>query len=378
MIKNILIKQIYNSFKEKTIKVFLKTEKGIFSASSPSGTSRGKYEARTLDLKKIFKNFSKIKKEFINKNEKDVDKIIKKIGIEKIGANLSIALSVTALRALSNNKIYKFLNPYANIFPYPLGNVIGEWLKNSIQEFLVIPIKAKNIQEAIETNLLIWEDVRRILPENVLNYENAWISKFDDLKNLDLLSKVAENYEALIGIDFAASNLYKNGKYFYSKLNKKIDTEEQMDFIIDLIKTYKIFYVEDPFHENDFESFSELTKKVKCLIAGDDLFSTQQERLKIGIKNKSGNAIIIKPDQAGTITKTLEAIKIAKNSNFTTIVSHRSKETLDDFISDLAISIKAPLIKCGIYGKERKAKLDRLLEIWNKIENPKMSKIYIS
>jgi len=376
MIKDIAISQIHNSFKEKTIKVFLKTEKGVFSASPPSGKSRGRFESKTLDMKTILKIFPRIKNNFIGENESNVDKIIENVGIENIGANLSIALSIASLRAISNNDVYKFLNFSAKKFPYPLGNVIGEWLKNSIQEFLVIPIKAKTIEEAIKTNFSIWKDVGNILRSRK-NYEGACVSKFDDIKNLDLLSKISENYEARIGLDFAASHLYKDGKYIYSKLNKKLDKGEQLDFVIDLIKTYKIFYVEDPFNENDFESFGELTRKAKCLIVGDDIFSTQPDKLEIGVKRKAGNAIIIKPDQAGTVSKTLNTIKIAKKAGFATIVSHRSGETNDNFIADLAIGTESPFIKCGVYGKERKSKLNRLLEIWNEIKNPRMSNIFI-
>jgi len=382
MIRDVSVSTILNSRNEKTIKVFIKTDKGVYNASSPSGKSIGRWEAKTLSIKNILKNFSKTKKNFIDKDEREIDKIIERIGINKIGANLSIALSIAGLRAVSNNKVYKFLNFSARSFPYPLGNVIGGGAHRgytSEQEFLVLPKKAKTIKEAIGTNLSIWKDVGKILKSKKVlfgkNDEGAWMCKLNDIKTLDLLSDVAEDYGARIGIDFAAYQIYKNGIYFYLQPNRKFSSEEQLDFVENLIKTYKIFYVEDPFHQSDFKNFSKLTKRVKCLIASDDLIGTQPSRLKIGIKKRAGNAVIIKPDQAGTVSKTLKTIEIAKKAKFTTIVSHRSGETTDNFISDLAVATSSPLIKCGIYGKERASKLNRLLKIWNSIKNPRMSKL---
>ena len=383
MIKNLSISKIFTSCNSRTIKVSIKTEKGIFSASSPLGTSKGKYEAKILNVNTIVKNFPKIKKKFIRKNERDIDKIIEKIGIETIGANLSLALSIAGLRASSDNNVYKFLNPSAKTFPYPLGNVIGGGAHKgytSEQEFLVTN-KAKTIKEAIETNLSIWKEIGKILKSrNILignNYEGAWMCKLNDIDTLDLLSKVAEQSGGRIGIDFASNQIYKKGKYFYLHPERKLSPEEQLEFVLDLIKTYNLFYVEDPFHENDFKHFAELTRKSKCLVVGDDIFATQPSRIKLGVKTKAGNAIIIKPDQVGTLSKTLKTVKIAKKANFKTVVSHRSRDTIDSFISDLAVGIESPIIKCGIYGKERKAKLDRLIEIWNKIEKPRMSKLFI-
>jgi len=375
MIKNIALSEIYNSCKEKTIQISIKTEKGTFSASAPSGTSKGKYEARTINIKTIKKIFPKIKKRLLGKEESKIDKFI-----EKIGSNLSLPLSIAAIRAITNNNPYKFFNSKANTFPYPLGNAIGGGAHSgylSEQEFLVIPLKAKAIKEAVKTNLSIWKEVENTLKPFITgrNRENAWICKLNDLKSLEILSNIAKDYGARVGIDFASSQIYKNGRYYYKHPDRNFSPEDQLEFILNLIKTYKLIYVEDPFHENDFEHFAELTKKAKCLITGDDLFATQSSRLKIGIKKKAGNAIIIKPNQAGTVSKTLETVKIAKKAGFATIVSHRSCETRDSFIADLALGTEFPIIKCGIYGKEREAKFKRLIELWNKIENPKMTKL---
>jgi len=379
MIKDIILSEIYNSCKEKTIKVSMKTEKGVFSSAPPSGTSKSSYETKTLGIEKIKKYFPSIKKKFIGREEEEVDKIIKRTGAEKIGANLSIALSIASIKAITNNESYKFFHPHAKVFPYPLGNTIGGGVHSgyiSEQEFLVIPVKARTIKEAVETNLSIWKEAGKILKPFLIgrNRENAWTCKLNDLKCLEILNGIAENFGARMGIDFAANNIY-NGRYYYRHPDRNFSAEEQLEFVLDLIKAYKLVYVEDPFQENDFESLAILTKKAKRLIAGDDYFATQLYRLKRGVKKKAGNAIIIKPNQTGTISKTLEAVKLAKKSNFTTIVSHRSCETVDDFISDLAVGIEAPIIKTGIYGKEREAKFKRLEKIWNKAVKPKMANL---
>jgi len=380
MIKDIILSEIYNSCKEKTIQISIKTENGTFSASPPSGTSKGNYESKTLDVKLIKKRFPKTKMKFIGRREVEVDDIIERMGIERIGANLSIAMSIAALRAISNNNPYHFLNPHARNFPFPLGNAMGGGAHSgylSEQEFLVLPVRAKSIKEAKETNLSIWKEVEYYLKPFIVgrNRENAWMCNLNDLKSLEYLTNIAEEFEARVGIDFAANNIYNNGRYYYKHPDRNFSAEEQLDFVLDLIKTYKLVYVEDPFHENDLKHFAELAKKAKCLITGDDLFATQPSRLRLGIKRKAGNAIIIKPNQAGNLHKTLETVMLAKKARYTIVVSHRSCETNDSFIADLALGINAPIIKCGIYGKEREAKLNRLIEIWKGVKKPRMVRL---
>ncbi|MFH0929373.1 MAG: enolase [Candidatus Aenigmatarchaeota archaeon] len=382
MIKDIMIRPIDNSCGKKTVRVTLKTDKGDFIARAAAGTSEGSHEAKSIKIENAIRYFPRYKPHFIGQSEKHVDRLIEEVGLDNLGAHISIALSMAGIRAVSNNNVYQFLNPKELKFPLPLGNVIGGGVHKGYlteQEFLVFPKKAKTMKEALETNQKIWETVGKILKSKRMvdgnNYEGAWMCKLDDIKTLDLLSQVAEQYDAGIGIDFAASENFKNGIYYYKNPERKLSPEKQMEFILGLINAYKLEYVEDPFHEDDFKNFSELTRKAKCLIVGDDLFVTQEERLKQGIKKKAGNAIIIKPDQAGTVSRTLKTVKLANKAKFKTIVSHRSGETMDDFISDLAVGIGSPLIKCGIFGRERKAKHDRLVEIWKNTEKPKLNKL---
>lgn len=389
MIKDIDILPIYNSRGEQTIKVWVKTGKSVYTGSSPSGKSKGKWEAKTLDVKKVLTLFSGIKKNLIGMEEdfEAVDDLLEELGgkeFGKIGGNLSTAISIACIRATSDNNVFSLLNPGAKSLPYPLGNVIGGGAHggfSAIQEFLVIPKKAKTIFDAIETNFSIWNAVGKHLKVKGFtagtNDEGAWVARLNDLETLDILSKIAEEHEASIGIDIAGSQLYKKGYYTYNHLGKKFSSGEHLDFVKHLIRTYKLAYVEDPFHENDFKSFAELTKRVSCIVCGDDLFATRPDRLKQGIKNKAANSIMIKPNQVGTISKALEVIKLAKENRITPIIGHRSGETTDSFIADLAVGVEAPLIKCGISGGERTAKLNRLIEICDKMKRPQMTKLDI-
>lgn len=387
MIRDVRALEVFNSRGEKTLKAYVKTDAGIFSSCAPTGKSVGEYEAKVLETGKALKLLPRVRKELRGlKQWEDVDKKLERFA--STGANLSVAISQAALRAFANGNVYEFLNPKAKYFPYPLGNVIGGGAhggSTDIQEFLVIP-KAKNIEDAIEKNFSVWKEVKERL-KNMRTFKNrqqvcgrndegAWISPLDDLKTLDLLSGIAEQFSCRVGLDIAASQLFKKGKYVYPKLQKSLSAEEQIDFAADLIKTYNLAYVEDPFHEEDFSSFAELTRKTnRVIIAGDDLFASQAYRLKEGIRKDAGNGIIIKPNQAGTISRILDTAKLAKTSGFALIVSHRSGETCDSCISDLAVGIAAPLIKCGISGGERVAKLNRLIEIWEEVKRPQMAKL---
>ena len=392
MIKDIIAIPSYNSRGEQTLKIWIMNKHGFYSAYAPSGKSRGKWEAKTLDAKKALKKVPKIKKRLIGMKERDYeifDDKLEKIGgkdLKKIGANLSIALSMANIRAASDNKVYKFLNPDARHVPFPLGNVIGGGAHGgftSIQEFLVFAPKAKDIFQAIETNFKVWNDVGKALRLKGFtagrNDEGAWIMRKDDLKTLDFITKIAEKHGAKVGVDIAAGEFYKRGKYTYHHLKKKFNSGEQLEFVKDIIKTYKLVYVEDPFHESDFKSFSELRKKVKCLIVGDDLYATNPERIVKGIDKEAGNGVLIKPDQIGLVSRAMLTAEIAKRGGFIPVVSHRSGETEDTFISDLAVAVEAPLLKCGISGTERVAKVNRLIEIWNGIKGtkrkPQMAKL---
>jgi len=344
MIKSIKVKNIKNSRKEKSVQVIINNK---FYGNSPSGKSAGSHEAK----RKGKYNVSR----FIGKDFKEIDKFIK---VRSMGADFSIALSIAAWKA-QELKLGKH-------FPRLLGNVVGGGAhggKTSIQEFLVSP-KTKNIPDAIKINNRIHKEIGKKLRSGK-NDEGAWKAKYDDLRTLDLVSEVAEKHGARVGVDIAASEFYKNRKYNYKLLREKFTPGEHVDFLKDVIRTYKLFYVEDPFHEDDFKHFKELKCKTKTLIVGDDLTVTNSVRLKKA--RTCINAIIIKPNQIGTVSKAFEAVRLAKKYKMKTIVSHRSGETMDPFIADFSVYTKANYIKCGIFGKEREIKLKRLKQIWRKV-----------
>jgi len=361
-------------------------------ASAPSGTSVGKYEASSMPRKTdaLIKNAKKILLPKIigmtTSGQENFDYIIKEIdGTENysnIGGSVSIALSMAfahacaKARGLPLHQGMKKSKRY--LLPYPMGKCIGggAHAKNStaIQEFLSIPVGAKNMAEAIRANRRMHAIVYNALKENFpmfkrqLDYEGGWIARIGDEDALGIMTGAAVHVAAetgismRIGIDIAASNLYWNEKYHYGGETKK--TGEQLEYVLDLIDEYNLYYVEDAFQEDDFGSFAELTKRAKgCLICGDDLFATNATRLERGIKMSACNAIIIKPNQAGTLSQTYDAIKMARKKEYTPIVSHRSGETMDTTIASLAVARSCPIIKIGIVGKEREAKLKELLKI---------------
>jgi enolase len=241
----------------------------------------------------------------------------------------------------------------------------------------VLPTRAKSIKEAVEINCEVWRAVKAVFERKYgfvgKNDEGALVAKVDDFKALEILSEIAGDHNAKIGLDFAATNFYKKGRYFFA--GKVFSPNEFLDIVVDILKTYKVAYVEDPFHERDFRAFAELTKKVKSIICGDDLFATNWRRLRKGIEKKAGNAIIIKPNQVGTISLTLRTIELASKYGFICVASHRSGETCDPFIAEFALFCEVPILKCSVFGSERFAKWNKLIELWEKAKRPKMVKI---
>ena len=370
MIKDIAVSSVINSKRQKSLKLEMKTDKGIFSASIPSGTSTGEHEAVEFSVDMVKKCLPKLKTFFIGEEESDIDNLLLKIddsNFQKIGGNFALAMSLCSARSKTKNNLWEITK--SKTFPIHLTNMVGGGRhggNTDFQEFLLFPKRAGAPSDSYKQVLEAYREIGSVLKRKNLflgkNRECAWISKLDDIQTLDLLSKFSDNFN--IGIDCASSSLWKS-KYVYK--NRALSTEKQIDFLLDIIKTYKISYLEDPFHEEDFESFSLLTKKIgkRCLIVGDDLYCTNPDRLKIGIKKESTNGIIIKPNQIGTLLKTKETVDLAKKNKMATISSHRSRETADTWLADLSIAFGSDLIKIGVEGFD-KLKTDRLIYIWNK------------
>ena len=387
-IKEVSAKSILDTRGEKTISVSIKTNVGSFSASSPNGKSKGKFEAKSYkktieeDIKRI-KEFSDY---FSNDDIKGLDdlRLVEDIADGHIGANTLFALESAVLKAVAKEqrkKVWQVINTKAKNFPRLVGNCIGGGKhskaekKPDFQEFLLIP-KSASVSESFDTNMGAKVNAQFIL-KNIdkkfngsKNDENAWMTGLDDKTTLEVLKDLKDNVmderklSLNLGIDAAASSFYSRKKYKY--LNPKLERtkEEQMGYLNNLIKNFNLFYIEDGFEENDFESFSKLLRKFpNSLIVGDDLTVTNSKRLEKAIENKSINGIIVKPNQCGSLLEVKRVCELAKKNNIKIIFSHRSGETEEDILADLAFGFQADFLKCGITGEERESKIKRMIEI---------------
>jgi enolase len=245
--------------------------------------------------------------------------------------------------------------------------------KPDFQEFLLIP-KFKSVKQSFELNKKIKQEVARKLKDKdkkffcKKNDENAWETSLNEKEILDIL----KSFEVDLGLDVAASSFYKRKKYLYENPMLKRTEEEQLDYLYNLIKNFNLFYVEDGFYEEDFENFSKLlAKRPNTLIVGDDLTTTNEKRFERALKEKSINAIIVKPNQIGSLIEVKKVCEMAKKNNIKIVFSHRSGETEENILADLAFGFQADFFKCGITGKEREAKLKRLVEIEDSLKNEK-------
>jgi len=388
LVKSVSAKSISDSRKEKTILVSIKTNVGDFSASAPNGKSRGKHEAEPYrkDLQRDIKTLKQFSHYF---SEDEIEKFgdlrrVEDIVEGHIGANSLFALESAILKALAKEnrkEIWQLINPSARKFPRLIGNCIGggkhsktsspssTGKKPDFQEFLLIP-KMRDVEEDLEINKKAKKETYYLLRERdekfrgKKNDEDAWQTTLNEKEVLDIL----KGLRIPTGIDIAASGFYKRKKYIYQNPALQRTKEEQFSYISNLIKNFSLFYIEDAFEEEDFESFSRLLKKhPDSLIVGDDLTATNERRLKKALEEKSINAIIIKPNQNGSLLKVRDICDLAKKHGIKIVFSHRSGETTERILADLAFGFQADFFKCGITGKEREAKIKRLIEIERKI-----------
>lgn len=411
IIENIKAIQVLDSRGNPTIQVDIELESGIKgSAIVPSGASTGSFEAielrdgdmqtyNGLGVTKAVENVNKkIAKNLIGTNiynQLEIDKkMIKLDGTpnkSKLGANSMLGVSLASARAAANSlnlPLYKYIGGInGTIIPLPMMNVLngGKHANNNlnIQEFMIVPIGGKNFKEMMEMGVEVYKVLKEILKKNNLATSVGDEGGFaPDLKNdeeaIELLLeainiagfKTKRDFE--IALDFASTEMHlaakkinKEGYYFW-KTDKYKTKGEMIDYIIDLVNKYPIYSVEDGLAEEDWKLWKELTKKIgnKVQLVGDDLFVTNKERLSKGIKEQVANSILIKPNQIGTLSETLDTIKLAKKYKYKTIISHRSGETEDTFIADLAVAVNAMQIKTGAPCRtDRVAKYNRLLNI---------------
>jgi len=398
IIEDILARKVLNSRGEETIEVDVITASGFGRAAAPAGKSRGKaevvyYPQGGVDpaLKKvddlIAPELAGLNADFQEEIDTTLHELDGTANFRVIGGNTAFAISMANAEAAANSHgmlLFQFLGgTSANSLPYPPGNTIsgGAHARGKapdIQEYLALPHGAETFLEAASANAEVHRRIGDALKKKCLSFnggksdEGAWIADVDDAEAMEVIARACEevgnelNFEIGFGIDVAASSLWneKEEKYIYPREGKKRDTDEQIDYIRELIEQYHLVYVEDPFHEEDYQSFAELTKKMKnCLICGDDLFVTNTERVSQGVKMGAANAVIIKVNQVGTLSDAVETIDAAQRHGYVTVMSHRSGDTCDWHIAHLAVAYRCPMIKTGVVEGARVAKINELIRI---------------
>jgi len=398
-ITSIYERLVFDSRGDKTVEVDVVSDNQFLGRTcAPSGASVGMYEAQSFvdnNPQKTIDVFRNIKKKFIGLESNDlktIHDILKgfdaSTNYSNIGGSIAYALTISCIDSASkslNLPFYKVLN--SNIgkinFPFPLGNMLGGGAHAGLgtpdlQEFLVCPVGAKSIFEALEINAKIHKqlkiDIERIDPTFTggKGDEGAWAPTIDNDKAIEILERTVKNCgydskkDVRVGIDFASSSLWNPKKkvYEYKRHGKILDTDGQLEYANYLINQYDLIYAEDPLNEEDFDGMSELTKKnPRCLVTGDDLLVTNKERVAIAAKKHSCSGAILKVNQAGSLYDALLFAKECDANNIKIVTSHRSGESIDSHISHIAIATNSIMLKSGVVGGERISKLNELIRI---------------
>ena len=389
---------LFNSRGSKTIEVDIKSDnKFLGRVCAPSGASVGKYEATSFpnggpeeSLKILTQNSQK----FIGLDSSDLKTIhdtLKSLdntnNYSVIGGALAFAVTIASMESASKSleqPLFKTLSQDSDVkCPFPLGNILGGGAHAGpgtpdIQEILICATGSKTIEDAIETNLAVHKELRKVLEKEDPNFTNGrgdeggWAPKLENQKALEVSAKACENLgftlgkEVSLGVDFASSTQWneEKGKYLYDRSGFENSTGEQIDFAANIIDKFKLIYAEDAVHEEAFEDMAELTAKFpNTLVTGDDLTVTSKDILTKAIGVKACNAAILKVNQAGSLFDALEFADVANQNNIKLITSHRSGESTDSQISHIGIATKSKMLKVGVVGGERVAKLNELLRL---------------
>lgn len=391
----------YTSRGSPTIEVRMISKKGMEGRfASPAGASTGMKEVPMFPKNNVREAFSVLDKishrliGFKYESQRDLDQFIEDLDgtgrYEYLGAAISLGISMAGAELAANEMnvpLYHWLsNGHMHKIPLPLGNLLGggkhaRGRSIDIQEILVFPRNSRSYREAYEVLVKTHKKVGMLLSERDKcfnggkNDEGAWTTSLSNEEALDIVSKAVESITSetgvklFIGVDVAASSLWdpELNKYFYPRKKVYFDQEEQLNYITELIEKYDLKYVEDPLEENDYRGFSFLTEKFgdKLYIIGDDIYVTNKARISLGISKKSGNGVIIKPNQVGDLTKSLEAVEEARRGGFLIAVSHRSGETPYYHLSHVALAYGSDLFKCGVMGGERTIKHGEIIRVEN-------------
>ena len=408
IIINVHARQIFDSRGNPTVEVDITTENGILGrAAVPSGASTGEHEAVELrdggkaymgkGVLKAVENVNKIiaaellgvsvfEQNAIDQLMIDLDGTPNK---SQLGANAILGVSLAVAKAAANElgmPLYRYVGGVsANTLPVPMMNIINGGSHSdapiAFQEFMVIPVKAKTFSEAMKMGSEIFHNLKQVLHDRNLSTavgdEGGFAPTLDGTEDaIETIALAVKNAgyvfgdEIKIALDCAAAEFFVDGKYDYSKFEgetgKIRSSNEQADYLAELAAKYPIISIEDGMDENDWEGWKYLTEKIgdKVQLVGDDLFVTNVERLSRGIENGIANSILIKVNQIGTLTETISAVNMAKNAGYTSVMSHRSGETEDNTIADLAVALNCGQIKTGSASRsDRMAKYNQLLRI---------------
>ena len=416
-IKKIVSRQVFDSRGNPTVETDVITTNNIIGrAAVPSGASTGEHESVELRDgldsymgKSVFnavKNVNEIISKELNNlsifDQKLIDeKMIKLDGTNnksKLGANAILSVSLAVSKAAANEKnisLFKYLgDSNSNVLPVPLMNIINGGSHSdspiSFQEFMIVPVGAKSFTNALQIGNEVFHNLKSILKSRGLSTavgdEGGFAPELDGTEDaintiIEAVNKAGYDMkkDVMIALDCASSEFYKDGYYDYSIFEKnnstKLNSNQQVDFLVELCEKYPIISIEDGMDENDWDGWKLLTEKIgdKVQLVGDDLFVTDLNRLSKGINEKIGNSILIKFNQVGSLSETISSINLASENNFTSVISHRSGETEDSTIADLCVAFNTGQIKTGSMSRsDRMSKYNQLLRIEEELgENAK-------
>lgn len=414
IIINVHARQIFDSRGNPTVEVDVETENGIIGrAAVPSGASTGEHEAvelrdggKTYMGKGVLKAVENVNtilaEELIGVSvfeQNYIDNLMCEIdgtpNKSKLGANAILGVSLAVAKAAANElnmPLYRYVGGVsANTLPVPMMNIINGGSHSdapiAFQEFMIMPVKAQSFTHALQMGTEIFHNLKKVLHDRNLSTavgdEGGFAPTLEGTEDaIETIGKAVENAgykfgdEVMIALDCASAEFYVNGKYDYTKFEGDKgairSSAEQADYLAELCAKYPIISIEDGMDENDWDGWKLLTEKVgdKVQLVGDDLYVTNVNRLERGIENGIANSILIKVNQIGSLTETIAAVNMAKNAGYTSVMSHRSGETEDNTIADLAVALNCGQIKTGSASRsDRMAKYNQLLRIEEELGN---------
>ena len=413
-ISKVIARQIFDSRGNPTVEVDILTDKGVLGrAAVPSGASTGEHEAvelrdggRNYMGKGVLKAVSNVNNIISKKiiglsvfDQESIDNLMIQIdgtpNKANLGANAILGVSLALAKAASNSKgisLHTYIsNNTSTTLPVPMMNIINGGSHSdapiAFQEFMIMPVEAQSFTHAMQIGSEIFHNLKKILSDRGLTTsvgdEGGFAPKLDGTEDalktiITAIEKAGykAGKEVMIALDCASSEFYQNGMYDYTIFEgshgKVLNSKQQAEYLAELSSKYPIISIEDGMDENDWDGWVHLTKMCgdRVQIVGDDLFVTNVERLSDGIKNNVANSILIKVNQIGTLTETINAVKMAHDAGFTSVMSHRSGETEDNTIADLAVGLSTGQIKTGSASRsDRIAKYNQLLRIEEELGN---------